>query len=107
MTYTKEQTEKIRANIKKIVDYIESNILPHITYVYETGAGISKYYIGLNGPYADQIRFYCGNSWYNADDLSPDDAVMFLTNWQDDKSYMWNEILRTQRMTDLINNFEV
>lgn len=111
MTYTEEQKQQIRGNLQKIVNYIEENILPHITYSYDTGEfgpiGDKKYYIGLNGPYADQIRFYYKGNWYNVDTLHDSDAVIFLKYWQDAKSYMNNEIIDQREVAKLIENFEI
>lgn len=106
MNYTTEQKEQIRANLQKIVDYIEKNILPHITYSYDTCVR-EYYHIGLNGPYQDQIRFYCGDRWYNADTLHYDDAVAFLQRWQDEKSYMNNEIKNNAETIRFIESFEI
>ena len=67
MNFTDAQKKKIKENLNNIVKYIEENILPHITYSYETGM-LDKtdfpycYYIGLNGPYSDKIRFYCSRN---------------------------------------------
>lgn len=106
MNYTTEQKEQIRANLQKIVNYIEKNILPHITYSYDTCA-CEFYHIGLNGPYQDQIRFCCGSTWYNADTIPYDDAVEFLQRWQDEKSYMNNEIKNNAETIRLIESFEI
>ena len=123
MTYTAEQKEKIRENIYKIVNYIETNILPHITYSYETGAfgpietwgahdenSGSRYFIALNGPYEDQIRFYHAGFPYDADELVEqhiDYAVIFLEYWQDAKSYMNTEIKNNAEKIKIIENFEI
>ena len=110
MRFTDEQREQICDNIKKITDYIEKNILPHITYCYETGEFGSNHYIALNGPYESKIRFYCNNTWFNAESLVvryPEDAVIFLKHWQDAKSYMNNEIKNNAETVKLIENFEV
>lgn len=123
MTYTKEQIQQLYINIQKIVEYIETNILPHITYQYETknfgpmeiwgrlneNKG-QRYYIALNGPYADKIRFYYGIGCYNAEDLVenvPDVAVNFLKYWRFAKDYMHTEIANHSDVVELINNFEV
>ena len=97
MNFTDVQKQQIRANIQKIVEYIEEDILPHITYSYETGVFgeteiLRGCYIGLNGPYSDKIRFYCSDSWHGADTLPEEYAVVFLKYWQDAKSYMNTEI---------------
>lgn len=107
MNYNEIQKQQIRANIHKIVDYIEKNILPHITYSYETGRFGQIYSIGLSGTYSDQIRFYCGNTWYNADVLPDEEAVVFLQYWQDAKSYMNTEIKNNAETVKLIENFEI
>ena len=123
MTYTTEQIQKLHINIQKIVEYIEANILPHITYSYETekfgpietwgrcdeNRG-QRYYIGLNGPYADKIRFYHGIGYHNAEDLAknnPDLAVNFLKYWQEAKMYMNTEIANYSNVVQLINTFEI
>ena len=110
MRFTDEQKEQIYANLTKITDYIETNILPHISHCYETGQFESDYYIALNGPYSDKIRFYCYNTWFNAASLAyryPEDALVFLKHWQDAKSYMNNEIKRNAELVKLIENFEI
>lgn len=110
MTYTEEQKRQIRANIQRIIDYIEKEIFPHITYDYETGVLGSGFRLGLNGPYSEKIRFYYGNTWYNADifvEDSPNCAVEFLQHWQDAKSYMNNEIKNNAEKIKLIENFEI
>lgn len=122
MTYTPEQMAKINQNIQKIVGYIEENILPHITYCYETGTfgpvetwGRSdekrgkRYYIALNGPYSDKIRFYHGISCFNAESLVtiPDHAVNFLKYWHDAKMYMNTEIQKIAETNNIINTFTV
>ena len=123
MTYTTEQINKIHANIQKIVEYIEENILPHITYCYETGMfgptetwgrndekHGKKYYIALNGPYADKIRFYHGILCFNAEELAtryPECAVNFLKYWQDAKMYMHTELQKITETNNIINTFTV
>ena len=123
MNYTTEQKKQIKENIDKIVEYIEENILPHITYSYETGVfgptetwgrwdenRGQRYYIALNGPYRDKIRFYHGPLWYNAEELVEDVpyyAVNFLKYWQDAKMYMNTEIANQKEIVEVINNFEV
>ena len=123
MTYTQEQIEKIHSNIQQIVGYIEENILPHITYSYETGTfgpietwGRSdehrgqRYYIALNGPYADKIRFYHGVIYYAADTLAtaaPDCAINFLKYWQDAKMYLYTEVQNKSEVNNLINTFTI
>ena len=122
MTYTKEQKEQINANIQKIVAYIERDILPHITHCYETGTfgpietwgrnddkHGKRYYIALNGPYADKIRFYHGMTCYNAETLveNLDCAVNFLKHWQDAKMYMNTEIQRIAEINNIINTFTI
>ena len=110
MRFTDEQKEQIYANLTKITSYIETNILPHITYSYETGKFGSNHYIGLNGPYSDKIRFYCYDTWFNLAGLAqhyPEDAVIFLRHWQDAKSYMNNEIKRNAETIKLIESFEI
>ena len=123
MTYTTEQKEKIHNNIQKIVEYIESNILPHITYSYETGSfgpmeswgrcdenKGQRYYIALNGPYSDKIRFCYGISSWNAEDITEaatEHAVNFLKYWHDAKCYMNTEINNNADTIKLINTFEI
>ena len=114
MIYTEEQRQQIRDNLQKIVDYIEENILPHITYSYDTGEfgpiGDKNYRIGLNGPYADKIRFCNNTGWWNMDQLANvhcDNAVIFLKYWRDAKSYMNNEIIDQREVAKLIENFEI
>ena len=115
MRFNDNQRQQIRTNLQKIVEYIEENILPHITYPYETGVfGTQEImhgcHIGLNGPYSDKIRFYCNDDWYNADVLAekaPDYAVVFLKYWQDAKSYMNTEIKNNVETVRLIENFEI
>lgn len=123
MTYTPEQIKKIHNNIQKIVEYIEGDILPHITYCYETGMfgpretwgrcdekHGQRYYIALNGPYADKIRFYHGISCYNAEELvnrAPDCAINFLKYWQDAKMYMNTEIQKITETNNLIDIFTI
>ena len=123
MTYTTEQINKIHENIQKIVEYIEENVLPHVTYYYETGVfgpietwGRSgekcgkRYYIALNGPYADQIRFYHGMSCYNAEEIarkSPECAVNFLKYWQDAKMFMHTELQKLSETNNIINTFTI
>ena len=112
MTFTDVQKKQIYENLNKITSYIGANILPHITYCYETGkiGGTSDCYIGLNGPYAEKIRFYCCSKWYTAADLAENNtemAVVFLKYWQDAKSYMNNEIKRNAELVKLIENFEI
>ena len=123
MTYTPIQQEQIRTNIQKIVSYIEDNILPHITYCYETGTfgpretwGRSnekhgqRYYIAVNGPYADKIRFYHGISCYNAETLANkelDHAVNFLKYWQDAKMYMHQELQSLTEINNTISMFVI
>ena len=123
MTYTKEQIQQLHTNIQKIVEYIETNILPCITYSYETEKfgpietwgrfdehRGKRYYIALNGPYADKIRFYHSVGYYNAEDLvenCPALAVNFLKYWQDAKMYMNTEIANHSDVIKLINNFEI
>lgn len=123
MNYNNVQKEQVRANMQKIVQYIEANILPHITYSYETGLfgpnetwGAfnenhgKRYKIELNGPYKDKIRFCYGNSLYNVDELVEkwtDDAVAFLEYWQDAKSYMNTEIKNNAAKIKIIETFEV
>lgn len=123
MTYTTEQKEQIYNNIQKIVEYIESNILPHITYSYETGSfgpmeswgrcdenRGQRYYIALNGPYADKIRFCYGISSWNAEAITesaPEHAVNFLKYWHDAKCYMNTEIQNNADTVKLINTFEI
>lgn len=110
MKYTDDQKQQIRENIQKIVDYTEENILPYITYCYETGTFGSNYHIELNGPYSENVRFYCQNTWYSADCLvedCPDCAVEFLRYWQDAKSYMNTEIKNNAEKINLIENFEI
>ena len=107
MKYTTEQKQQIRANLQKIVEYIEENILPHITYAYETGRFGQNYRIGLNGPYRNKIRFYYGDTWWGACNLSDEDAVEILQYWQDAKSYMNTEIKNNADKIKLIENFEI
>ena len=123
MTFTAEQIVQIKFDIKKIVDYIEDSILPYITYSYQTGAfgpvetwGVydehkgQRYYIGLNGPYADKIRFYnSSTSHQNVEQLmnSPEHAVIFIKYWQDAKSYMNTEINNRKDIIKAIYDFEV
>lgn len=123
MTYTTEQKEQIHANIQKIVSYIEKNILPHITYCYETGnfgpietwgrwdeKRGQRYYIALNGPYADKIRFYHGCNCWNAEEITEratECAVNFLKYWHDAKCYMNTEIQNAQDIKKLINEFTI
>ena len=110
MRFTDEQKEQIYANLIKITNYIETNILPHITYCYKTGRLESNYYIALNDPDADKIRFCGYNTRFNVKDLAmryPEDAVIFLRHWQDAKSYMNNEIKRNAETIKLIENFEI
>lgn len=123
MTYTKQQIEKIHQNIQKIVEYIEQNVLIHINYCYETGTfgpretwgrnnekHGQRYYIGLNGPYADKIRFYHGMSCYNAETLAkeaPEYAINFLKYWQDAKMYMYTEIQNITETNNIINMFTI
>ena len=123
MNYTVEQKQQIRANLQKIVDYIEENILPHITYSYTTGYfgpmetwGVfnenngRRYTIELNGPYHDNIRFYYADIPYHIVDLVEnytDLAVGFLTYWQDAKSYMNTEIKNNADKVKVIENFEI
>ena len=123
MKYTETQKQQIRANIQKIENYIEQNILQHIAYSYDTGAfgpmeswGIydenygRRYRIGLNGPYSDKIRFYCKDIPYNADELvenHTDDAIVFLEYWQDAKSYMNTELQNNAAKIKLIETFEI
>lgn len=113
MNYTAAQKQKTLENLNKITDYIEQNILPYIPYCYETGClgHNPAFYIGINGPYADKIRFYCGNSWYNKEQLveyEVDAAVkIFLKCWQDAKSYFNNEIKNGIETMKLIENFEI
>ena len=123
MTYTTEQKEQIHTNIQKIVAYIESDILPHITYSYETGnfgpmetwgrwdenRG-RRYNIALNGPYSDKIRFCYGISHWNAEEIAeeaPEQAVNFLKYWHDAKCYMNTEIKNAIETQKLINTFEI
>lgn len=123
MTFTTEHQEQIHANIQKIDAYIKSNILPHITYAYETGLfgpeetwGRSdehhgqRYYIALNGPYEDKIRFCYGNCRWNADNIAlcqPEHAINFLKYWHDAKCYMNTEIKNNVDIVKLINTFEI
>lgn len=110
MQFTDEQKEQIYANLIKITDYIETNILPHIAHYYETGKFGLSHYITLNGPYADKIKFCCYDVRFNMKDLAmryPKDAVIFLEHWQDAKSYMNNEIKRNAETIKLIENFEI
>lgn len=123
MTYTAEQIQKLHTNIQKIVAYIETDILPYITYSYETAnfgpietwgrmneRRGQRYYIALNGPYADKIRFYHGTIYANAEELAeryPDIAVNILRYWQDAKSYMNAEVGNCSDIAKLINNFEI
>lgn len=123
MTYTKELIHQLHTDIQKIVTYIEDNILPYITYSYETGTfgpietwgrvderKGQRYYIGLNGPYSDKIRFYHGIGYYNAEDLvenHPDLAVNFLKYWHDAKCYMNTAINNDADTIRLINTFEI
>lgn len=123
MTYTTKQKEQIHTNIQKIVAYIENNILSHISYSYETGSfgptetwgrwdenRGQRYYIALNGPYSDKIRFYHGINFWNAEEIAekaPEHAVNFLKYWQDAKSYMNNEIVNNADTVKLINTFEI
>lgn len=123
MVYNTEQKEKIRENIQKIVDYIEVNILPHITYSYETGAfgpietwgrfdenTGCRYHIALNGPYKEKIRFYHAGFPYNVNELVEsgiDNAVVFLEYWQDAKSYMNTEIKNNAEKIKIIETFEI
>lgn len=122
MTFTAEQTKQINTNIQKIVEYIESNILPHIKYSYETGAfgpeetwgrwdenRGKRYCIALNGPYTNKIRFYHGHIPYNAKELmdSPEIAVNFIKYWQDAKSYMNTEINNQKDTIKAIYDFEI
>ena len=123
MTYTQEQIEKIHNNIQQIVGYIDENILPHITYSYETGTfgpietwgrcdehRGQRYYIALNGPYTDKIRFYHGIGYYDAETLAksaPDLAVNFLKYWQDAKMYLNTEVQNKSEVNYLINTFTI
>lgn len=110
MIYTEEQKLQIRKNIHKIASYIEESILPHITYSYETGSFGPNFRIALNGPYSDKIRFYCNNTWFNAESLAihyHEDAVIFLQHWQDAKCYMNTEIKNNAEKIKLIENFEI
>ena len=123
MNYTNVQKQQIRANLQKIVDYIEAQILPHITYSYETGTfgpmemwGMvdensgRRYKIALNGPYKDKIRFYHADVPYNADELvenNADYAVEFLKYWQDAKSYMNTEIKSKEENMRVIETFQI
>lgn len=123
MIYRNEQVEKIRVNIQKVVAYIEEKILPHIDYPYETGnfgpmetwgrcdenRG-QRYYIALNGPYADKIRFYHGICQWNAEDIADEateHAVNFLKYWQDAKCYMNTEINNQKENANVIDSFEI
>ncbi len=123
MTFTVEQTKQIGANIKKIVEYIENNILTHITYPYETGTfgpvetwgrcdenKGQRYHIALNGPYTDKIRFYNSSmSYQNVEQLmnSPEHAVIFIKYWYDAKSYMNTEINNQKDTIKAIYEFEI
>jgi hypothetical protein len=112
MRFNDSQRQQIRTNLQKIVEYIEENILPHITYLYETGSfGTQEImhgcHIGLNGSYSDKIRFYCSDSWYGEDTLPDEYAVVFLKYWQDAKSYMNTEIKNNEETIKLIENFDV
>lgn len=122
MNYTESQKQQIKANLNKIVEYIEENILPHITYSYETGVfgpieswgafnemGGCRYKIALNGPYKDKIRFYYGDVPHNASELmeNVNYAVNFLKCWQDAKSYMNTEVKNNIETIKLIENFEI
>ena len=122
MTFTSEQREKINTNIQKIVEYIENNILPHITYSYETGlfgpeetwgrwdeSKGKRHYIALNGPYADKIRFYHGPTLYNTERIMdcPEIAVNLIKYWQDAKSYMNTEINNQKDTIKDIYDFEI
>ena len=123
MTYTTEQINQIHENIQKIVAYIESEILPHINYSYETPnfgpietwgrmdehRG-QRYCIALNGPYKDKIRFYHGILSLDTENIAyeyPNCAVQFLKYWQEAKVYMNAEIANNRQNIEVINNFEV
>lgn len=123
MNYTTEQKMQIKANMNKIVEYIETNILPHIDYSYETetfgpmeiwgrcdeNRG-QRYSVALNGPYTHQIRFNHGILSCCANDLAenyPDLAINFLKYWQDAKMYMHTEIANQKETIEVINNFEI
>jgi hypothetical protein len=122
MTFTAEQRKQINTNNQKIIEYIENNILPHITYSYETGSfgpeetwgrwdenRGKRYHIALNGPYADKIRFYHANVPYNAEELidKPEYAVNFIKYWQDAKSYMNTEINNQKDTIKAIYDFQI
>jgi len=123
MNYTTEQRLQIKANIDKIVEYIEENVLPYITYSYETGTfgpmetwgrcdeyKGQRYSIALNGPYEHRIRFYHGSVSYTVEELFNyhiDHAVNFLKYWKDAKMYMHTEIANQREIIEVINNFEI
>ena len=123
MAYTVEQLDKINANIQKIIVYIEGNILPQIDYSYETPEfgpvetwgrmnehRGKRYYIALNGPYADRIRLYHGPICWGIKDIAyeaTDCAVQLLQYWQDAKMYMNVEIAAKKDIIKTINDFEV
>lgn len=115
MTYTEEQKQQIRGNLQKIVDYIEENILPYITYSYSTeifGPIDNKvHFISLNNPCQHDVKF-CHTTYgvLGIDKLASaycDNAVIFLKHWQEAKSYMNNEIKNNAETIRLINNFEI
>ena len=123
MNYTTEQKMQIKANIDKIVEYIEKNILPHITYSYETETfgpvetwgrrdeyRGQRYSIALNGPYEHRIRFNYGITSCSAEqlvDYGVDIAMNFLKYWQDAKMYMYTEVANQKEIVEVINNFEI
>ena len=120
MNYTEQQITKMKENMKKINDYIETNILPYIKYQYETpkfgpmqtwgrydeNHG-SRCSIKLND-YSRTINYcYAGIPHSIEENISPEKMMLFMEYWKDAKMYLNEEIQLKKRNNEIINNFEI
>ena len=120
MKFTETQITKMKENMKAINNYIETNILPHISYDYETptfgpcetwgrfneNSG-SRYSICLN-KYSEKISFcHCGIPRSIEENILPQHMMNFLEYWQDAKMAFNAEIELQKKNDELINNFKI
>ena len=120
--FTKEETALVINNAKKIIEFINTNILPNLktdmTFRLDMGRTIKDLVIGVHGGKKGYITIYQGHAMtlennyrspydYFFSDVNVEKTMALVKNWRNIKHDLLEQVENDAMDTELIKNFQV
>jgi hypothetical protein len=120
--FTKEETNLVINNAKKIIEFINTNILPNLktdmTFRLYMGRTIKDLVIGVHGGKKGYITIYQGHSMtlendyrspydYFFSDVNVEKTMALVKNWKNIKQDLLKQVENDAMDMELIKNFQV